>query len=319
MKNQYKAFSSDISVVEGERAVAAIISTDAVDRDGEVLIPQGMNAKDYQLNPVGFFNHAWAEYGGEAKDKLPVGQCVAIAKAADSISFKFIFAERPATYPQDQEWLPDTLLSLYQQGVMRAFSVGFMPVETRAATDKDLMTFGADCRRVVSKWKLFEVSCVPLPCNQEAVALAVSKKLITRDGAKSLFGKSGEVTDEQIATAEAVVVGEPAEGGGVYHGTKSDDDKSAMGTCSECGKEFPVGELDDDGMCADCNSAKSAEPQKRVVAAIPMKAAPQPAQEVKHVRRVVDLPGAPATDIKTIVRKTVVHQILKERGRLYAD
>src|SRR5262245_54306106 len=106
--NQIKAFSSDVTVIDGERAVSAVISTNAVDRDGEVLIPQGMNAKDYQANPVIFFNHNWAAWDCDPKDKLPVGKCVALAKDADSISFKMVFAERPANHPEGEEWLPDT-------------------------------------------------------------------------------------------------------------------------------------------------------------------------------------------------------------------
>src|SRR5438477_13005023 len=77
-----KAFSSDVRVVEGERAVSATITTTAVDRDHEVLIPQGCNSKDFQSNPVIFYNHAYADFfgGGGTKEKLPVGQCVALKR-----------------------------------------------------------------------------------------------------------------------------------------------------------------------------------------------------------------------------------------------
>lgn len=188
-----KAFSSDVTVVEGERAVMARITTNAVDRDGEVVIPQGLDAKQYQLNPVIFYNHAWADWQGEPEDKLPVGKCAAIKREDDAIVAKIVFAERPEGHPEGEVWMPDTLLSLYQQGVMNAFSIGFIPTETRPATDRDVEKFGAGCRRVVSKSKLFEVSCVPIPCNQEAVTLAVSKGLLTQDAADKMFAvKAGD-------------------------------------------------------------------------------------------------------------------------------
>ena len=41
---------------------------------------------------------------------------------------------------------------------------------------------------MISKAKLIEVSCVPVPANQDALATAVSKGLITRDRATKMFG-----------------------------------------------------------------------------------------------------------------------------------
>ena len=201
-KTIVKAFSTDVTVDEGERAVTARISTNAVDRDGEVLIPQGMDAKDYQKNPVIFFNHAWSDYHAETNEKIPVGKCVALKREDDAVIAKMVFATRPATHPEGEEWLPDTLFALYQQGVMNAFSVGFTPSEYRPATDKDIEKFGAGCRRVYSKWKLFEVSAVPLPANQEAVALAVSKHLLTQEAADKMFAADTKSKAAATPTAE---------------------------------------------------------------------------------------------------------------------
>ena len=73
--------------------------------------------------------------------------------------------------------MPDVLLSLFKQGIIKGFSVGFMPIESRAANDRDIQTYGPSCRRVYTRWKLLEFSVAPLPVNQEALALAVSKSL----------------------------------------------------------------------------------------------------------------------------------------------
>lgn len=184
-----KAFSADVTVDEGERAVTAIISTNAVDRDGEVLIPMGLNSKEFEKNPVVFFNHAYADsFVDDLGAKLPVGKCVALKREDDRIVAKTVFASRPDNYPAEKEWLPDTLLSLYQQGVMNAFSVGFIPKVLRPASQKDLEKYGEECKRVYAKWNMFEYSVVPLGANQEAVTLAVSKGMIKPDVAKRLFG-----------------------------------------------------------------------------------------------------------------------------------
>lgn len=186
MEKMTKAFSADISINEGERAVTAKISTAAVDRDGEVLIPMGCYSKNYEKNPVVLLNHSYWD--------LPVGKCVAIKRDDTSITAKTIFAERPDTFPTDDEWIPDTLLSLFKQNILKAFSVGFDVLSggMRAATDQDVEKYGASCRRVYSKWELLEYSVVPIPANQEALALAVAKGLVSDKTHKGLFGMSEE-------------------------------------------------------------------------------------------------------------------------------
>jgi phage head maturation protease len=196
-----KAFSSEVTANEGERAVTVWMSTTAVDRDGEVLIPQGCNSKNFERNPVVMWDHVYL-------GRLPVGQCVAIKREENGLKGKIIFAERPENHPVTEEWLPDTLLSLYRQKVMRAVSVGLVPIESRPATDRDVKQYGDGCRRVYSKWELLELSCTAIPANQEAVALAVSKGLMTAEMAKTVWGvdEQPEPTPEPEPVAKRVQV-----------------------------------------------------------------------------------------------------------------
>lgn len=177
-----KAFSADISIEEGERAVVAKISTATVDRDGEVIVPDGVNWRDYQKNPVVLLGHDYYS--------LPIGKCTALTRDEKAITAKTIFAERPADHPAEKEWVPDTILSLFKQGVLKAFSIGFEPMDggMRAATKGDVEKYGPECRRVFSRIKLLEYSVVTIPANQEAVALAVSKG-ISKETCKALFGE----------------------------------------------------------------------------------------------------------------------------------
>lgn len=163
-----KAFPTDLKVSEGERSVVARISTSAVDRDGEVLEPKGLFSKNYEKNPIVLFNHN--------SMALPIGKCVSLVRGEKDITAKTVFAERPKDYPPDAEWLPDTVLSLFQQGMLNSFSVGFNPIDMpRSASPKDVEKFGEGVRRVFGKWELLEYSVVTIPANQEAVAVAVSK------------------------------------------------------------------------------------------------------------------------------------------------
>lgn len=307
-----KAFSADVTVNEGERSVTARITTAAVDRDNEVLIPAGCNAKDFQANPVVFLNHSYWT--------LPVGKCTGIQRDETGITAKTTFAERPKNHPEGQEWVPDTLFSLFQQGVLKGFSVGFIPIEARPATDKDVLDFGAGVRRVFSKWKLLEYSVAPLPCNQEAVAMAVSKGFIGADLAEKLFGKPVETTKSEEKPAE-----NPAEETKTPAGMPP-----AMGKCSTCGKEYDVTEMQmmdaEDGadpgyMCKDCAAKKTetptpaAEPEKsarHVVHTIETEE-PKEVVAIKRVHKVLESKVAK----KSPVKKLVIAEVRKLQGHLY--
>jgi HK97 family phage prohead protease len=165
-----KRFSAELGVKLENRSVVASISSISVDRDGDVLIPQGCDATDFLKSPTVFFNHDY---------NLPIGKCTAIKRSQTHLEATTVFATRPENHTGD--WLPDTLLSLFQQGVIHGFSVGFSPIEGRKPTVKDKQLFGAQVNHVYSKWKLLEYSVAPLPANQDALALAVSKGLISSD------------------------------------------------------------------------------------------------------------------------------------------
>ncbi len=71
----------------------------------------------------------------------------------------------------------DTIYKLYKGGYLRAFSVGFDPVES-----KDLGGWAQE----YLKQELYEVSCVTVPANPEALMKAVEAGEITDEEAKAL-------------------------------------------------------------------------------------------------------------------------------------
>jgi len=172
-----KGYDATLKAVEGERAVVAMISTTAVDRDGEVMLPSGMDAKDYRANPVVMLGHS-QQYDPRA---LPIGTAAQIKRLAKGVEAKIVFANRPASLPDGEEWLPDTILELFRQKVLRAFSIGFLADEVKDAAAAEIRRFGEGLRRVISKWRLMEISVVAVPSNQEALAMAVSKGICPRD------------------------------------------------------------------------------------------------------------------------------------------
>jgi len=175
-----KAFDTKLTAKDGERAVVARITTATVDREGDVVLPSGVNVANFRKNPVVLFAHRG--------DALPVGTAEGLEKSTDAITAKVLFAERPKAHPSSAEWIPDTLLDLFQQKVLRGFSIGFQVPQDgwRDATDRDRKNFGDNARRVITKWELVEFSVAPIPMNQDALAMAVSKSWCSRPVAESL-------------------------------------------------------------------------------------------------------------------------------------
>lgn len=152
----------------GDREVVATISTNAVDRDGDVLLPGGMDAKEFRANPVMLFSHD--------SGALPIGRWNRIEKqGGDSIVARGVLATRPPEHPQLAEWLADSVLHLIREDVLRGVSVGFLIDDAREPNQRDASKYGSSVRRIVTKWRLVEVSIVPVPANQEALITAVSK------------------------------------------------------------------------------------------------------------------------------------------------
>jgi HK97 family phage prohead protease len=159
------------AIGDGITKFTAIITTHAIDRDQDVVIPSGMNSKEYEANPVLLYSH---------DPNKPIGKMVMMRRGESSIDADFVLAPRPDTH--EGEWLPDTVGALMKFGALKGVSIGYMPVDggMRSANKADASKYGDGVKRVYSKWKLLEVSVVSIPSNQEALINAVSKGIVSK-------------------------------------------------------------------------------------------------------------------------------------------
>ena len=117
----------------------AIASTAALDRDDEVLIPKGVDVRDFEKNPVMLHIHNYRQ--------VPAGRVHKLDVSDDSVGMSYSFAEGTAA--------GDELKHLYDNDFMRAFSVGFIPrgivrvdEQTPNKIDVDLRALGIyDCKK----------------------------------------------------------------------------------------------------------------------------------------------------------------------------
>ncbi|MBW2060934.1 MAG: hypothetical protein JRI95_05145 [Deltaproteobacteria bacterium] len=178
------------AVNEEERSIISIISTGDVDRDGDVLRPDGMNDQAFRRHPIVLFGHRYQE--------LPIGRNEWIRVLGKKVIAKTVYV------PGDINPFAERIFFFRQRGFPLAQSIGFIAVETTWVGEDD---FGEELedvvsrgwvqkdqrnlvRRIIKKWILYEYSDVVVPANPEALALAVSKGLVTASEAERFEDKA---------------------------------------------------------------------------------------------------------------------------------
>jgi HK97 family phage prohead protease len=164
MTQQNKNFPVEMKAMEGSRGFKATITTDAMDRDCEVVLPTGMDKRDFMKNPILLWMHDATQ---------PIGKVNSLYRTANGWDMDAEFATPPDGFKG--EWKADECYALAKAGILKGISIGFMPLESRAPSKKDIETHGSELRRVITKYKLAEVSLVSVPANQDALITACMK------------------------------------------------------------------------------------------------------------------------------------------------
>lgn len=152
-----KAEAVVVKAIDQEaRTVESIISTGAVDRDGDTIAVKGWQLKNYRRNPVVLFGH---DHRTPAIARSPK-----ITNDGETLSAIDQFPQ-VGVYP-----FADMIFSLIGQKILSAKSVGFAPIEF-ARSAEEARAGGYD----FTKQELLEHSWVNVPSNPEALRTAAAK------------------------------------------------------------------------------------------------------------------------------------------------
>jgi len=157
----------------GDRADVSWISTEALDRQGEVVLASGLDDSQFARNPIVTLNHDYA--------RPPVGRSTWRRRVRKGgvrgVQARTAYPPRPEAW--DGPWPPDAAFALVRAGLLAGKSIGFLTLEARAPTKDEVADRPelAQCRRIVTKWLLLEYACTWLPVNPETVTEAVGKGL----------------------------------------------------------------------------------------------------------------------------------------------
>lgn len=144
-----------LAIDSGKLRIRSVITTADSDRAGDVVIPTGLkNAEEYLLNPVVLWAHNRSQFP-------PIGICEWL-----DVQPRRIVAE--TRFAQGVPFAED-IFRLYEQGVLRGWSIGFVPRKAFRNGRQGLR---------VEEWDLLEYSAVPIPENPGALTLALQKGLV---------------------------------------------------------------------------------------------------------------------------------------------
>jgi len=158
-------------VLEAEHAVIQYVSTRDVDRDGEILVPDGAVLDEFRRAPQVLWGHDYTE--------PPIGRDEWIRSDGYGLLAKTVYAVEIS--PRARE-----VYALRNGGYLATSSVGFVPLEyadagTReyretvrklsAAWETDVSDLER-AKRIYTKWLLLEHSDVSVPANPNALTVA---------------------------------------------------------------------------------------------------------------------------------------------------
>lgn len=199
-----KARIAEVQIEEGERADISLVTTDALDLDGEVMLPDGLDWGPFRKNggPVTF---------GHNYQLPPVGRCAWLIRneSPNGWKAKTLYHPRPGpdVLPEHAAWLPDVAYHYVRDLGMHGRSIGYVPTRTRKATPAEISA-RPELRqaKVIASAKVFEYAITAIPCNQQAVVELVGKA-----------AKAGIPTPEALLDAFGIIIpglGDSPAGGG---------------------------------------------------------------------------------------------------------
>lgn len=121
-----------------------LITTSAVDREGDEVVAEGGDFTAYLRNPVVLFGHNQRD--------LPVGMATSLTRVPNKgirARWRWLAGDAFAS----------RVRNAFEQGALRAASIGFIPRTAEPTPTGYRFT----------KWELLEFSLVPVPANPEAV------------------------------------------------------------------------------------------------------------------------------------------------------
>jgi len=159
---------------EGE-GLTFVLSDATPDRMGDVIESDGWSLGNFKKNPVALFNH---------NPDFPIGTWRNLRVQDNGLRGDLQLAKKGTSERINE------IISLIEQNILRAVSVGFLPIQKEPLTKN-----GSGIRFLAAD--LVETSIVAIPANPNALAVAKSLN-ISRDTVAMVFAGKGNEKDQSV-------------------------------------------------------------------------------------------------------------------------
>ena len=176
---RYKQFNpTDLEINKGNREILCVASSNAIDRDNEIVLPSGLRTKGVNMagRPI-----LWAHN----RELPPIGSILWMKPQGDKVLCKYRLS--------DKTEFAREVFDLIQDDCLRFHSVGFEVFDESAPTPQEIKANPdwQSARNVVREWECLELSLCPVPCNPEADLVAKGISETTR----KILGSDWEIKD----------------------------------------------------------------------------------------------------------------------------
>lgn len=196
-------FTSVIKAVDAEKGtITAIVSTNQIDRYGDIILPEAFvsHLASYLANPVFLWGH---KSGGGPE--MTMGRALSVEPLEDGLQATFEFA-------RDINPLAKMVFELYAGGFLKGFSIGGIAHKMvwRGSAKSDLEALPEYARQaledrkaglVITELELCEISACGVPANPGALATAIREGRFTKEMFLTL-GMEDDAAD-QVALLKA--------------------------------------------------------------------------------------------------------------------
>ena len=172
------------------RPMTFVISSEEVDRHGDVILAEGWRLAAYQRNPVFLWAHDYT--------RPVIGRAVSVWPEPEQLLARMEFA--PTDFARE-------VAALYRSGYQQGVSVGFKPLRYEERRQEKT---GAFLGIRFLEQELLEVSAVPVPANRSALRRAMEQAPRVGD---YLYRTGGRCPDEPEPSAGRLIEVEPGETG----------------------------------------------------------------------------------------------------------
>lgn len=180
--NVVKIFAhSEVKAVnEKSREILHLITTDSVDRVGDIVEPQGAEVANFMRHPVVLMDHV---------REVPniIARALSIEVSDKGITARTKYRDTP---------LAQEAFAVVKEG-LGAFSIGFRPIKAEFIQSEKKQITGVRYKQ----WEMLEYSQICIPCNPDIVNDAISRGLITRGNAAAFFVVNGPTPEPTIEVA----------------------------------------------------------------------------------------------------------------------